>query len=177
MRRADSARPGRAADHGAEIAAPEGWVLVREHIGLDVAEGRLGLVPDAVVERLDDVLLEAGGARMRRDDRRALGIAVLGVAEAEHVHLDAGGDERGCRGSRVQVDASSRSAPSRRGRAGGRAPALRAAVLVSDALSAGVRDVRHSPLRPKYTEGRGLLCWDCGNSLALAEQCRGTRGA
>src|SRR5271166_6949472 len=53
-----SALPGRSANHAAVIAAPEGRVLVREHIGLHVADCRVGLVPDAVVECLDDVFLE-----------------------------------------------------------------------------------------------------------------------
>src|ERR1700682_3723245 len=56
--RGPSASPGRSANHAAEIAAPESRVLVREHVGLDVAERRVGLVFDAVVERLDDVFLE-----------------------------------------------------------------------------------------------------------------------
>src|SRR5882757_1577226 len=49
-----SALPGRSANYAAKIAAFESRVLVREHIGLDVAEGRFGLVFDAVIERLDD---------------------------------------------------------------------------------------------------------------------------
>src|SRR6267142_6395157 len=53
-----SASPGRSANHAAEIAAPESRVLVRDHVGLDVAECRVGLVFDAIVERLDDVFLE-----------------------------------------------------------------------------------------------------------------------
>src|SRR6266851_2405507 len=56
--RGPSAPPGRSTNYAAEIAAPESRVLVREHVGLDVAECRVGLVLDAVVERLDDVFLE-----------------------------------------------------------------------------------------------------------------------
>ena len=40
------------------------WLLVRDHVGLDVAEGGIRLVLDAVVEGLDDVFLEVVGARM-----------------------------------------------------------------------------------------------------------------
>src|SRR6202048_825649 len=36
--------PGGGADHAAEILGPEGVILIGEHIGLDVAEGRLGVV-------------------------------------------------------------------------------------------------------------------------------------
>src|ERR1700722_6667930 len=57
--------PGGAADHAAEIDWREIRVLVGEHVGLDVAEGRARLVPDAVVERLDDVFLELRGADAR----------------------------------------------------------------------------------------------------------------
>ena len=38
-------------------------LLVGDHVGLDVAEGRVGLVLDAVVEGLDDVFLEVRRAR------------------------------------------------------------------------------------------------------------------
>src|SRR5882672_10019048 len=54
----DISVPGRSANHAAEIAAPESRVLVREHVGLDVAECRVGLVFNAIVERPDDVFLE-----------------------------------------------------------------------------------------------------------------------
>src|SRR5882757_7508220 len=56
--------PGGVADHAAEIAAPKGRVLVGEDVGLDVAEGGVGLVLDTVIEGLDDVLLEARAARV-----------------------------------------------------------------------------------------------------------------
>ena len=39
----------------------EVWLLVRDHVGRDVAEGRVWLVFDAVVEGLDDVFLELRG--------------------------------------------------------------------------------------------------------------------
>src|SRR5712692_666270 len=67
-----SAAPGGFSDDAAEIAAREERILVREHVGLDVAEGRLRLVLDAVVEGLDDVLLEMRAARMRGHHRLAL---------------------------------------------------------------------------------------------------------
>src|SRR5258708_2710788 len=88
--RGPSAPPGRSANHAAEIAAPEGRVLVRKHVGLHVSECRVGLVFDAVVERLDDVFLELLGARMRVHDRFACRVAVFGIGQPQHVHLDAG---------------------------------------------------------------------------------------
>jgi hypothetical protein len=48
-----------AADYAAEIDARELRILVGEHVSLYVAEGSLRLIPDAVVEGLDDVFLEA----------------------------------------------------------------------------------------------------------------------
>ena len=78
-------RPGRhsagsrgGADHAAEILGPEGGILVGEHIGLDVPEGCLGFVVNAVVEGLDDLFLEAAGARVRADDSFAVGLGDLG---------------------------------------------------------------------------------------------------
>jgi hypothetical protein len=38
-------------------------ILIGQDVGFDVAEGRLGLVFDAVVERLDDIFLEVRGSR------------------------------------------------------------------------------------------------------------------
>src|SRR5882757_5133073 len=83
-----SRRPSRSADHVAEVAALEGRVLVRKNVGLDVAEGRIRLALDAVIEGLNDVILEVTTARMRTDHRISLGIAILGIGEAEHIHLD-----------------------------------------------------------------------------------------
>ena len=62
------ARPSRGAYHAAEILGPERGILVGENIGVDSAEGRLGLVVEAVVEGLDDLFLEAAGARVRADN-------------------------------------------------------------------------------------------------------------
>jgi hypothetical protein len=46
-RRADRSlsRPGRSADHPAEILRPERGLLIGENIGLDITKGRLGSVP------------------------------------------------------------------------------------------------------------------------------------
>src|SRR5882757_4176749 len=87
--RGSSASPGRSPNHAAEIAAPESRVLFREHVGLDVAECRVGLVFDAIVERLDNVFLELIGARMRVHDRYTFSVAVFGIGQPQHVHLDA----------------------------------------------------------------------------------------
>src|SRR5439155_25479666 len=95
-RRADwsLSRPGRGADHPAEILGPEGGILVGEHIGVDIAEGRLRPVVKAVVKGLDDLFLEAAGTRVGEDHGFALGVSELGKRDAKHVHLDAGGHER-----------------------------------------------------------------------------------
>src|SRR6478672_9101513 len=87
------AGPGGGADHAAEILGPERGILVGEHIGVDGAESRLGLAVEAVVKGLDDLFLEMAGARVRADHRFALGLGELGKSDAEHVHLDAGGNE------------------------------------------------------------------------------------
>ena len=62
-----SRRPSRSADHAAEVAALEAGVLIGKNVGLDVAERRIRLVLDAVVEGLDDLLLKVIAARMRFD--------------------------------------------------------------------------------------------------------------
>src|SRR5438270_7845307 len=88
------AGPGGGADHAAEILGSEGGILIGEHIGLDIAEGRLGLGVDAVVEGLDDRFLEALGARVRADHGGALGLRDLGNSDAESVHIARLGQER-----------------------------------------------------------------------------------
>ena len=70
------AGPSRGADHAAEIFGPERGILVGEHVGLDIAKGRLGLAVDAVIEGLDDFFLEAAGARVDADDSFALSLRV-----------------------------------------------------------------------------------------------------
>src|SRR5271170_7467256 len=62
-----STSPGRPADDAAKVDAMGMRLLVRDDVGLDVAEGRLGLVANAGVEGLNDLFLEAIGARMRVD--------------------------------------------------------------------------------------------------------------
>src|ERR1700692_909119 len=103
--------PGGGADHAAEIAAGEVRVLIREHVGVDIAEGRLRLVLVAVVEGLNDVFLETRSTRMCMHHRLALRVAVLGIAYPEHIHLDASGYQGNHRvhvlgdaGCRVQGD-------------------------------------------------------------------------
>src|SRR6202011_1983836 len=81
--------PGGSSDDAAEIAAGEVRILIREHVGLDVAEGRLRLVLDAIVEGLDDVFHEMRSTRMCMHHRLALRVAVLGIAQPEHIHFDA----------------------------------------------------------------------------------------
>src|ERR1700730_7178038 len=50
--------PSGSANHAAEVAPPEGGILICEHVGLNVAECGLWLVLYPVVESLDDVKLE-----------------------------------------------------------------------------------------------------------------------
>src|SRR5580704_16925018 len=73
--------PRRCADHAAEVAALEGGVLVRKNVCLDVAECRMRLVLEAIVECLDDVFLEVITARMCLEHHVSLRIAVLGIGE------------------------------------------------------------------------------------------------
>src|SRR3981081_3161403 len=82
--------PGGSSDDVAKIDAGEMRILVRQHVGVDVAEGRLRLVLVAVVEGLDDVFLEMRAARMRAHHRLALRVAVARIVDPEHVHFDAG---------------------------------------------------------------------------------------
>ena len=81
--------PGGSANHAAEVAAPEGRILVCEHVGLNVAECGIWLVLYPVVESLNDVFLEMIGARVRMHDSLAFNVAILSVSETEHVHFDA----------------------------------------------------------------------------------------
>src|ERR1700720_3378011 len=85
--------PGGGGDHAAEILGP-GVILIGEHIGLDVAKGGLGPGMDGVVKGLDDLFLEAAGARVCVDDGFAFSVGELGKGDPQHVHLDAGGHER-----------------------------------------------------------------------------------
>src|SRR4029077_9796480 len=88
------AGPSRGADHAAEILGSERGGLVGGSGGVGSAESRLGLVVEAVVEGLDDLFLKAAGARVRADHGFALGLGELGKSDAEHIHLDTGGNER-----------------------------------------------------------------------------------
>src|SRR5882757_3750655 len=81
--------PGRGADHAAEIDLGEVRVLIREYVGVDIAEGRLRLVLVAVVEGLDDIFLETRATRMCMHHRLALRVAVFGISQSKHVHFDA----------------------------------------------------------------------------------------
>src|SRR5450631_1290631 len=82
--------PRGSSDDAAEIAAPEGRILIRQDICFHIAEGRLRFVLDAVIEGLDDVFFEMRRTRMCMHHRLALCVAVLGISEAKHIHFDAG---------------------------------------------------------------------------------------
>jgi hypothetical protein len=62
-------------DDAAEVAALKTRLLVRDDIRLDVAEGRIGLVLDAVVEGSGDVFFEL--LRAGKPSRLALDVAVF----------------------------------------------------------------------------------------------------
>src|SRR3982074_1024544 len=72
--------PGGGADHAAEIAAPEGRILIRKNIGLHIAERRLRLVLNAVIEGLDDVFFELRDEGIFMQPLLALRFTVLGIA-------------------------------------------------------------------------------------------------
>ena len=50
-------------------------ILVRDHVGIHIAKRGVRPVLVAVVERLDDILLEVLRARMGADDRRTIRVA------------------------------------------------------------------------------------------------------
>src|ERR1700688_1712255 len=87
--RFDSGWPSGSANHAAEVAAAKGGILICEHVGLNVAECGLWLVPYPVVESLDYVFLEMIGARVCMHNSLAFTVAILSVRETEHVHFDA----------------------------------------------------------------------------------------
>jgi len=70
----------RAANDVAEVGPHELGIFVGKNIGLHIAEGGFWLVPDAVVEGLNDVFLETGSAGISRDYRLALRIRELLLA-------------------------------------------------------------------------------------------------
>jgi hypothetical protein len=65
-------------------------ILIREHVGLDVAEGRLWLGFDAVVESLNNVFFEMRSTWMCMHHRITFRVALLGIAYPEYIHFNAG---------------------------------------------------------------------------------------
>ena len=63
------AGPGRGADHVAETLSPDERLLAGEHIGFDVAKGRLGLAVDPHRRGVDDLFREVGRTRGERGGR------------------------------------------------------------------------------------------------------------
>src|SRR5579859_1538458 len=105
------AAPRGVTNHAAEVAAAEVGVFVCEYVRFHVSKGGLRLVFDAVVEGLQDILLEISPARERLHDCVAVGVRKAGVVDSEHVHFDACRDEGNDRmhvlrdaGSRVKCD-------------------------------------------------------------------------
>src|ERR1700739_1909245 len=85
------ASPRRSANHAAEIHSSKGGIFVGQNICFYVPKRRLWLVLNPVIERLDDILFEMRGARVRFYNRLTLSSSILGVSKTEHVHFDPGG--------------------------------------------------------------------------------------
>src|ERR1700692_3897030 len=81
-------------DDLAEVQALVRRIAKLEHVGLDVAEGRLGLLDRSLRKGINDAVLERLLTRMRSHDLNPLFVAELVVGHPKHVHLDPGGDER-----------------------------------------------------------------------------------
>lgn len=91
---APSGRPLRLQDEVAEVDASIVGITTGENVGFDVAERGLRLLDGAASEGVDDATFEIAAARMRRDDRLALGLGEGVVVDADDVHLHARADER-----------------------------------------------------------------------------------
>jgi hypothetical protein len=83
----------KAEDDATEVSALELGVEEREDIVIYRAEGRFRLLAKAIVEGVNDLLLEVIAAGMGRDHRFALSIRHIEVAHAQDVHFDARRDE------------------------------------------------------------------------------------
>jgi hypothetical protein len=81
------------ADYRTEVAPVEMRLLVGDHVRLDVPERGVGLVLDAVVERLDDVPLGPGSAGKSRNHGFAgrEGVQALDLAGPLDVFAEATG--------------------------------------------------------------------------------------
>src|SRR5438105_7590729 len=85
--------PGRVQNDLHEIAPTEARYEVLQDVRLYVAEGRLRLGSDAVGERLEDAALEVR-TWMQRSDLGPLAVTDVVIADAQHVVLHTGGDQR-----------------------------------------------------------------------------------
>src|SRR3984957_6125932 len=85
-------RPVVVLDDVDEVGALVAGGVAVEDVGVDGAEGGVGPGGHAVVECVQDLVLE-GGAGVQGGDGGAVGAGDVVVAEAEDVVLDAGGDE------------------------------------------------------------------------------------
>src|SRR6202171_1955004 len=85
--------PGRVQNDLHEIAPTEARYEVLQDVRFYVAEGRLRLGSDAVGERLEDAALEVR-TRMQRSDLGPLAVSDVVIADAQHVVLHTGGDQR-----------------------------------------------------------------------------------
>src|SRR5581483_9634628 len=81
--------PVRPQDYFAEVDSPKAGIHPRQHVRLNVAEGRLRPVLYTVVKGPDDIVLEVGPPGMRGDDLGALLLSELRKSDSEHVHFDA----------------------------------------------------------------------------------------
>jgi hypothetical protein len=87
-------RPGRVEYDAAEVRALKAAVFERQNVIVDGTERTVRAMLHPVIERLDDIILEVGATWVRREYRFALSVSEPIIGDAEHVHLDAGGDER-----------------------------------------------------------------------------------
>src|ERR1700729_1418755 len=81
-------------DHAAKVASPETRIFVCEHVGIYGAECRIRLVPETVIEGLDDIFLEAAAAWVGANDRLSLRLGVVSIGKSQHIHFDTRGDQR-----------------------------------------------------------------------------------
>src|ERR1700674_4467339 len=79
--------PLRTADDTAEVQALKLGILVRQYIRLHIAECRLRLVLDAVVEGLDDIFFKMLGTRICGDDCLAISVGKVRVGNSKNIHL------------------------------------------------------------------------------------------
>src|SRR5690348_12571978 len=92
-----SVRPGRVQDDAAQVPALERGILEGEEVVVEGAEGAVGPVLQAVVEGIDDGVLEVVRAWPGGGDRLAFLVGKLVVRATGHVHARGDMQQRGLR--------------------------------------------------------------------------------